>query len=49
MRKVGIPVALARALLIAAGKRADAALDFEKYLSHQNGREMGAVARRLVQ
>jgi len=42
---VGMPVALARADLIAAGKRADAALDFEN-ISHQNGREMGAVARR---
>ena len=43
--EVGTPVALARADLIAAGKRADAALDFEN-LSHQDGREMGAVARR---
>lgn len=43
--EVGMPVALARADLIAAGKRADAALDFEN-ISHQNGREMGAVARR---
>jgi glutamate carboxypeptidase len=42
---VGMPVAIARADLIAAGKRADAALDFEN-ISHQNGREMGAVARR---
>ena len=42
---VGTPVTIARADLIAAGKRADAALDFEN-ISHQNGREMGAVARR---
>ncbi len=42
---VGQPVAVARADLIQAGKRADVALDFEN-LSHQNGREMGAIARR---
>ena len=42
---VGIPVAQARADLIAAGRRADAALDFEN-LSHSEGREMGAIARR---
>ncbi len=42
---VGTPVDIARADLIAAGRRADAALDFEN-LSHQDGREMGAIARR---
>lgn len=42
---VGRPVAEARADLVAAGKRADAALDFEN-LSHVDGREMGAIARR---
>lgn len=42
---VGHPVALARADLVAAGRRADVALDFEN-LSHEGGREMGAVARR---
>lgn len=42
---VGQPVAAARADLIAAGKRADVALDFEN-LSHADGREMGAIARR---
>lgn len=43
--EVGTPVAVARADLIAAGKRADAALDFEN-ISHQDGRDMGAIARR---
>lgn len=42
---VGQPVARARADLIAAGKRADVALDFEN-LSHADGRDMGSVARR---
>ncbi len=42
---VGSPVSIARADLVAAGKRADVALDFEN-LSHEDGREMGAVARR---
>lgn len=42
---VGQPVAQARADLIAAGKRADVALDFEN-LSHADGRDMGAIARR---
>jgi glutamate carboxypeptidase len=42
---VGSPVAIARADLVAAGKRADVALDFEN-LSHRNGREMGSIARR---
>ena len=42
---VGSPVAVARADLVAAGKRADVALDFEN-LSHKDGRDMGAIARR---
>jgi len=42
---VGSPVPIARADLIAAGKRADVALDFEN-LAHADGREMGSVARR---
>ena len=42
---VGQPVALARAALIEAGKRADVALDFEN-LSHADGRDMGSIARR---
>lgn len=42
---VGQPVALARADLLAAGKRADVALDFEN-LSHADGRDMGSIARR---
>lgn len=42
---VGQPVAQARADLIAAGKRADVALDFEN-LSHADGRDMGSIARR---
>ena len=42
---VGSPVEQARADLIKAGKRADVALDFEN-LSHDNGQEMGAIARR---
>jgi glutamate carboxypeptidase len=42
---VGDPVATARADLIAAGKRADVALDFEG-LSVQDGRDMGSIARR---
>lgn len=42
---VGQPVAAARADLIEAGKRADVALDFEN-LSHADGRDMGAIARR---
>ena len=41
----GDPVEVARAGLIAAGKRADAALDFEG-LSVQDGRDMGSIARR---
>lgn len=41
----GDPVSVARADLIAAGKRADVALDFEG-LSQEDGRDMGSVARR---
>ena len=41
----GDPIDVARADLIAAGKRADAALDFEG-LVIENGRDMGSVARR---
>ena len=43
----GSPATIARADLIAAGKRADVALDFEG-LVKQNGRDMGSVARRSV-
>jgi len=42
---VGQPVAQARASLIAAGKQADVALDFEN-LSSPGGRELGSIARR---
>jgi len=42
---VGDPVTVARADLIAAGKRADVALDFEG-LSVEAGRDMGSIARR---
>lgn len=41
----GDPVETARADLIAAGKRADVALDFEG-LAIENGRDMGSIARR---
>ena len=41
----GDPIELARADLIAAGKRADVALDFEG-LSIENGQDMGSIARR---
>ncbi len=41
----GDPIEIARAGLIAAGKRADAALDFEG-LFVENGRDMGSIARR---
>ncbi|SFP50315.1 M20/M25/M40 family metallo-hydrolase [Sphingomonas rubra] len=41
----GDPNAIARADLIAAGKRADAALDFEG-LAVEDGRDMGSIARR---
>ncbi|MFD1950863.1 M20/M25/M40 family metallo-hydrolase [Sphingomonas arantia] len=43
--RTGDPTSVARAGLIAAGKRADAALDFEG-LVRQDGRDMGSVARR---
>jgi glutamate carboxypeptidase len=43
----GAPLDLARRDLIAAGKRADAALDFEG-LAQEGGRDMGSVARRSV-
>lgn len=43
----GTPLALARADLVAAGKRADAALDFEG-LAQDNGVDMGSIARRGV-
>ncbi len=42
---VGSPLDIARADLIAAGKRADVALDFEN-LSQQDGRDIGSIARR---
>ena len=41
----GEPIEIARADLIAAGKRADVALDFEG-LARDNGRDMGSIARR---
>ncbi len=41
----GDPIEVARADLIAAGARADAALDFEG-LSIQDGKDMGSIARR---
>ncbi len=41
----GDPITLARADLIAAGKRADAALDFEG-LVREEGKDMGSIARR---
>ncbi len=41
----GDPIAVARADLIAAGKRADAALDFEG-LFVADGKDMGSIARR---
>ncbi|MFN5779953.1 MAG: M20/M25/M40 family metallo-hydrolase, partial [Novosphingobium sp.] len=43
--EAGLPLAIARADLIAAGKRADAALDFEG-LVQDGGRDMGSIARR---
>jgi len=43
----GTPLELARADLVAAGKRADAALDFEG-LAQDNGLDMGSIARRGV-
>jgi glutamate carboxypeptidase len=41
----GDPVAIARADLVAAGKRADVALDFEG-LAREDGKDMGSIARR---
>lgn len=41
----GAPIELARRDLVAAGKRADAALDFEG-LSQEGGKDMGSIARR---
>ncbi|MFT3762091.1 MAG: M20/M25/M40 family metallo-hydrolase [Pseudoxanthomonas sp.] len=41
----GSPIGVSRADLIAAGKRADVALDFEG-LSREGGRDMGSIARR---
>ncbi|WP_380877112.1 peptidase M20 [Sphingomonas sp. DBB INV C78] len=41
----GSPIEIARADLVAAGKRADVALDFEG-LVRDNGRDMGSIARR---
>ena len=41
----GNPIELARRDLVAAGKRADAALDFEG-LSQEDGKDMGSIARR---
>ncbi|HEX8447113.1 MAG TPA: M20/M25/M40 family metallo-hydrolase [Sphingomonas sp.] len=43
--RTGDPVDIARADLIAAGRRADVALDFEG-LVRQDGRDMGSIARR---
>ena len=43
--EAGLPLAIARADLVAAGKRADAALDFEG-LVQDGGRDMGSIARR---
>ena len=43
----GDPIDVARADLIAAGKRADVALDFEG-LAVEDGRDMGSIARRSV-
>jgi glutamate carboxypeptidase len=41
----GNPIELARRDLVAAGKRADAALDFEG-LAQEDGKDMGSIARR---
>lgn len=43
--RTGDPIEVARADLVAAGKRADAALDFEG-LSIEDGKDMGSIARR---
>ena len=44
----GVPIGLARRDLIAAGKRADVALDFEG-LVRDGGKDMGSIARRSSQ
>jgi len=41
----GMPIEVARRDLIAAGKRADAALDFEG-LAQENGKDIGSISRR---
>ena len=43
--EAGLPVSISRAELVAAGKRADAALDFEG-LAQVDGKDLGSVARR---
>lgn len=43
--RTGDPIEVARRDLVAAGKRADAALDFEG-LAQEDGRDMGSIARR---
>jgi glutamate carboxypeptidase len=43
--RVGSPIEVARADLVAAGKRADVALDFEG-LAQEGGKDMGSIARR---
>ena len=43
--RVGAPVEIARADLVAAGKRADVALDFEG-LAQDGSKDMGSIARR---
>jgi glutamate carboxypeptidase len=43
----GSPLTISRADLVAAGKRADVALDFEGLVT-QDGRDMGSIARRSV-
>ena len=43
--EAGLPLSVSRADLLAAGKRADVALDFEG-LAQQDGNDMGSVARR---
>jgi glutamate carboxypeptidase len=42
----GNPIEIARRDLIAAGKRADVALDFEGLAQEADGRDMGSIARR---
>ena len=41
----GMPIELARRDLVAAGKRADVALDFEG-LAEEDGKDIGSIARR---